>query len=114
MRARCTTRTFRVFPATAVLTAEHDPLCEEGEEFVDQLRAAGVDVQHRRIEGQTHGFLTMVNVLPGRAEGLAYVSEWVNAGPRSRGRGLSNRAARGYGVSPGAAPGPAQRRRLRR
>lgn len=66
-------------PPTVVLTAEHDPLRDEGEEFAARLEAAGVDVRMRRFEGQMHGFLTMVNLLPGSAEGLAYIAEQVNA-----------------------------------
>lgn len=60
-----------------VLTAEHDVLRDEGESYVERLREAGVAVQHRRFAGQMHGFFTMVNVLPGSAEGIDYVVEAV-------------------------------------
>jgi acetyl esterase len=62
-------------PPTVVLTAEHDPLRDEGERFAELLRAAGVPVQHRRFEGQMHGFFTLVDILPGSAAGLDYVVE---------------------------------------
>jgi acetyl esterase len=58
-----------------VLTAEHDVLRDEGEVYAERLRAAGVPVEHRRFPGQMHGFFTMVNVLPGSADGIAYVTE---------------------------------------
>ena len=58
-----------------VLTAEHDPLRDEGEAYADRLREAGVPVEHRRFPGQMHGFFTMVNLLPGSADGIAYVTE---------------------------------------
>lgn len=58
-----------------VLTAEHDPLREEGEAYAERLRAAGVPVELRRFGGQMHGFFTMVNILPGSADGIAYVTE---------------------------------------
>jgi acetyl esterase len=61
-------------PPAVVLTAEHDPLCDEGEAYADKLRAAGVPVQHQRFDGQMHAFFTMVNVLPGAAAGLDYVA----------------------------------------
>jgi acetyl esterase len=62
-----------------VLTAEHDPLRDEGEAYADRLREAGVPVEHRRFPGQMHAFFTMVNLLPGSADGIAYVTERLNA-----------------------------------
>jgi acetyl esterase len=58
-----------------VLTAEHDVLRSEGEAYADRLRQAGVPVEHRRFAGQMHGFFPMVNLLPGSADGITYVTE---------------------------------------
>ncbi len=50
-------------PPAWVLTAEHDPLRDEGRAYADRLRAAGVPVEHRHYETQIHAFFTLVNVL---------------------------------------------------
>jgi acetyl esterase len=62
-----------LLPAAVILTAEHDPLRDEGEVYATVLRKAGVSVKHRRFAGQMHGFFPMVNVLPGSAAGIDYV-----------------------------------------
>jgi acetyl esterase len=43
-------------PPTLVVTAEHDPLRDEGEELVRRLADAGVRVAGFRSIGQTHGY----------------------------------------------------------
>jgi acetyl esterase len=45
--------------STLVLTAEFDPLRDEGIAFAQGLSAAGVDVEHIHAEDQTHGFLLL-------------------------------------------------------
>jgi acetyl esterase len=46
-------------PTTTVVTAEFDPLRDEGEAFADRLRASGVTVFARRYMGMIHGFAGM-------------------------------------------------------
>jgi len=46
-----------------VITAEHDPLREEGFAYAERLRAARVPVEHRHFGSQIHGFFTFVNLL---------------------------------------------------
>src|SRR5205814_9081623 len=49
----------RGVPPAYVLTVGFDPLHAEGEAYVNRLGDAGVYVQHRHLERQMHGFLTM-------------------------------------------------------
>lgn len=46
----------RTLPPTLVVTCEHDPLRDEGEELARRLAVAGVEVTATRYLGQVHGF----------------------------------------------------------
>lgn len=51
-------------PPTLVVTAEHDPLCGEGEHLAGLLADAGVAVTATRYLGQLHGFWRHAAVFP--------------------------------------------------
>jgi acetyl esterase len=51
-------------PPALVVTAEHDPLRDEGDAYAERLRAAGVPVAHRCEPGLIHDFPTLRDVSP--------------------------------------------------
>jgi acetyl esterase len=50
-------------PPAYVITAEHDPLRDEGFAYADRLRAERVPVEHRHFGSQIHAFFTFTGLL---------------------------------------------------
>ena len=59
-------------PPAVVLTAEHDPLRDEGEEYAQRLEEAGVPVDFQRHARQMHAFFALL-MLPGSERGFQQV-----------------------------------------
>ena len=51
-------------PPALVQTAEHDPLRDHGERYVEALDAAGVPVRHTRYLGAAHGYVATATLTP--------------------------------------------------
>lgn len=64
-------------PPTMILTAECDPLRDEGQAYAERLRAAGVDTGYRCYAGMVHGFYKMTGNLDGSRAALADVGAFV-------------------------------------
>jgi len=62
-----------------IVTAEHDPLRDEGFGYADRLRAARVPVEHRHYGSQIHGFFMMVNVLEDADKAVAEAGSAIRA-----------------------------------
>jgi acetyl esterase len=62
-------------PAATIITAEFDPLRDEGEAYGEKLAAAGVDARIKRFDGMIHGFAHMSDILPQGKEALELAAQ---------------------------------------
>lgn len=69
--------TLATLPPTLVVTAEHDPLRDEGEDLAGRLAEAGVAVVSTRYQGQIHGFWRHPSVFPAAEQVLAQTAAFL-------------------------------------
>jgi acetyl esterase len=55
-------------PPAFVITAECDPLRDDGEAYAEKLRKVGIAARYKRYPGMFHGFMSFPNVLPEASE----------------------------------------------
>jgi acetyl esterase len=65
-------------PAALLVTADHDPLRDEGRAYAQRLIEAGNDVCYVEWRGVTHGFFNMGATTPEARKLIARIGSWVN------------------------------------
>ena len=70
-------QSFAGLPPALVLTAEFDPLRDEGVAYAGALRAAGVEAEHRPGPGMIHGFANMTGVSSAAAQLVDDAGRWL-------------------------------------
>ena len=57
-----------------IVTAEYDPLLSDSEQYVELLKASGVDVRYREFKGMIHGFFSNLAVTPTAMDAITFVA----------------------------------------
>jgi len=65
-------------PPAVIVTAGHDPLVDEGDEYAARLKAAGVAVMHKRYDSLAHAFTAFTFISPGSRKACQETAEMVH------------------------------------
>jgi len=70
---------FRGVASAIITTAEFDPLLDDGYNYADLLRKAGVPTVYREYEGVIHGYFTLAGITPEANVLHNFVADEINA-----------------------------------
>jgi acetyl esterase len=62
-------------PPALIITAEHDPLRDEGRRYAERLRAAGTPARYTDYAGMVHGFMSYPGLASGARQALAEICQ---------------------------------------
>ena len=66
-------------PPALVVTAEYDPLRDEGQAYAERLQAAGIPTEYVCYEGMVHGFFAMPAALDKGKQGISHAAAALRA-----------------------------------
>ena len=66
-------------PPAVVITAGHDPLCDEGDDYAKRLKDAGVPVIHKRYDNMAHAFTAFTAISPGSRKACLEIADMVRS-----------------------------------
>jgi len=69
---------FSNLPPALVITAEYDPLRDEGEQYAEKMKRDGTSVKLTRYNGMMHGFLMMSHVFQQAKDALNEIAEFLD------------------------------------
>lgn len=70
---------FKDLPSALVITAEFDPLRDEGREYAKKLQESGVKCEDLYYKGMVHGFPTLPLQMPEKVDVLEKIKEFLNS-----------------------------------
>jgi acetyl esterase len=62
-------------PTATIITAELDPLRDDGKRYADKLEKANINVAYRNFDGVTHEFFGMGAVLPDAKKAVEFAAD---------------------------------------
>ena len=62
-----------------IITAECDPIRDDGRIYVEKLRAAGVEVTHYEYSGMIHGFLSFHMILSDALDAMKEIRNYLDS-----------------------------------
>lgn len=74
------TADLRALPSATIVTAQYDPLRDEGSAYARQLASAGVAVEHFEADGMIHGFFSMFPFVPDAMPWIERAGEQLRTG----------------------------------
>ena len=77
--ARAMTQVLETAPPALVITAEYDPLRDDGREYAELLRKAGVHVETKHYDAQMHGFFSMPEALADARDAIETAGAFLSA-----------------------------------